>query len=89
MRMPFKNLAVSSSKFCLAVPARNWLKSCLDPPPMSFPISSNRASLKFESKIFSSELIDVGMNRPIVDDRHTNIAAGTKIFEFLVDDFHV
>ncbi|OMJ26374.1 hypothetical protein AYI70_g224 [Smittium culicis] len=29
------------------------------------------------------------MNQPIVVDRHTQVAAGAKIFEFLVDDFHV
>ncbi|OMJ15906.1 hypothetical protein AYI70_g6945 [Smittium culicis] len=29
------------------------------------------------------------MNLPIVGDRHIDVAAGAKIFEFLVDDFHV
>ncbi|OMJ11767.1 hypothetical protein AYI70_g9499 [Smittium culicis] len=59
------------------------------PFPRSLPTSPNRASLKFERKNSSSERIGIGMNRPIVDDRHTQVAAGTKIFEFLVGDFHV
>ncbi|OMJ25104.1 hypothetical protein AYI70_g1132 [Smittium culicis] len=41
-------------------------------PPRSFPTSPNRASLKFESKNFSSELIGVGMSRPIVVDRQAH-----------------